>query len=67
MEFLPDLQAYIDLKISVGLARRAFEIKNRFQIRYWDAAKIAAAGSLVAARFNPRISTAGRTKMAFAS
>jgi hypothetical protein len=51
MGFLPDSQADIDLEISVGLARRAFEIKNRFQIRYWDAAVSAAARVLVARAF----------------
>ena len=65
--FLPDSQADIDLETSLGLARRAFEIKKRFQIRYWDAAVTAAARVLDCPRFSPRISTTGRTMMVLAS
>lgn len=37
------MAAYPLVETSVQLARRAFEIKTRFDIRYWDAALIAAA------------------------
>jgi predicted nucleic acid-binding protein len=37
------LAAYPIVETSVQLARLAFEIKTRFDIRYWDAAIIAAA------------------------
>jgi hypothetical protein len=67
MEFLPDSQVDIDLESSAGLARRACEIKNRFQSRYWDVAILAAALVLGCPRFSPWISTTGRTMMAFAS
>lgn len=37
------MAAYPVVETSVPLARRAFELKTRFDIRYWDAAIIAAA------------------------
>lgn len=40
------MATYRVVETSVSLARRAFDIKNRFKIRYWDAAIIAAAREL---------------------
>ena len=40
------MTTYAVVETSVALARRAFDMKNRFQIRYWDAAIIAAAQEL---------------------
>ena len=40
------MATYPVAETSVALARRAFDIKNRFQIRYWDATLIAAAQEL---------------------
>lgn len=40
------MATYPVAETSVALARRAFDMKNRFQIRYWDAAIIAAAQEL---------------------
>jgi predicted nucleic acid-binding protein len=40
------MATYPVVDTSVALAQRAFEIKNRYQIRYWDAAIIAAASEL---------------------
>jgi predicted nucleic acid-binding protein len=45
-EMVGFMATYPIVETSVALARSAFEIKNRFQVRYWDAAIIAAAQEL---------------------
>ncbi|MGC3991860.1 MAG: PIN domain-containing protein [Chthoniobacteraceae bacterium] len=40
------MAAYPVVETSLGLAHRAFELKSHFDIRYWDAAIIAAAEEL---------------------
>jgi len=40
------MATYPVVETSVALARRAFDMKNRYQIRYWDAAILAAASEL---------------------
>ncbi len=45
-DMVSHMAAYPLVETSVQLARRAFAIKTRFDIRYWDAAIIAAAQEL---------------------